>query len=62
MVKNLPSTVGDMSSIPGWETTIPHAKRQLSPHAAIREKTTHSNEDPTQSKIKINKHIKIKIK
>ena len=30
VVKNLPSNAGDVGSIPGWGTKIPHAKRQLS--------------------------------
>ena len=32
MVKNPPGNAGDMSSIPGQGTTIPHAMEQLSPH------------------------------
>ena len=31
MVKNLPSSAGDMGSIPGWGTKILHAAGQLSP-------------------------------
>ena len=30
MVKNLPSNAGDVGSIPGWGTKIPHAVGQLS--------------------------------
>ena len=30
MVKNLPCNAGDMSSIPGWGTKIPHIKEHLS--------------------------------
>ena len=30
MVKNLPSSAGDTSLIPGWGTKIPHAAGQLS--------------------------------
>ena len=37
MVKNLPSNAGDMSSIPGRGTKIPHARGQLSPHTTTRE-------------------------
>ena len=33
MVKNLPSSVGDVGLIPGWGTEIPHAK---SSHAATK--------------------------
>ena len=29
MVKNPPANAGDMGSIPGWETKIPHAMGQL---------------------------------
>ena len=32
VVKNPPGTAGDMSLIPVWGTTIPHATEQLSPH------------------------------
>ena len=28
VVKNLPSSAGDVGSIPGWGTKIPHAVRQ----------------------------------
>ena len=31
VAKNPPSNAGDMGSIPGWRTKIPHAERQLSP-------------------------------
>ena len=31
MVKNPPSNVGDVGSIPGWGAKIPHAMGQLSP-------------------------------
>ena len=37
MVKNPPSNAGDMDSIPGWGTKIPHAAGQLSPRAATTE-------------------------
>ena len=33
MVKTLPSTAGDVGSMPGWGTRIPHATGQLSPRA-----------------------------
>ena len=39
MVENLPSSAGDVGSIPGWGTKIPHAT-----------KPTHSNKDPEQPK------------
>ena len=31
MVKNPPAHAGDVGSIPGWETEIPHTTGQLSP-------------------------------
>ena len=40
MVKNLPSNVEDVSSVPGWWTKIPHAVEQLSLCAAT--KTQHT--------------------
>ena len=33
MIKNPPSYAGDVGSIPGWETKIPHATGELSLHA-----------------------------
>ena len=43
MVKNPPSNAGDVGSIPGWGTKIPHAVRQLSPWATATE-LAHLNE------------------
>ena len=37
MVKNLPVNAGDMGSIPGPETQIPHVLGQLNPCAATTE-------------------------
>ena len=37
VVKNLASSAGDASSIPGRVTKIPHAVGQLSPHATTTE-------------------------
>ena len=37
MVENLPSNAGDVGSIPGQGTKIPHATGQLSPHATATE-------------------------
>ena len=37
VVTNLPSSVRDAGSIPGWGTKIPHATGQLSPCAATTE-------------------------
>ena len=36
VVKNLPSNTGDVGSIPGWGTKIPHATGQLSLHATTK--------------------------
>ena len=51
MVKNPPSNVGDVGSIPGRGTKIPHAAGQLSPSATTREPACH-DEDPAQPKKK----------
>ena len=55
VIKNLPSNAGDMGSIPGQETKIPHATGQLSPCTTTGEKPMHCNgdtachgKDPTQ--------------
>ena len=37
VVKDPPSNAGDVDSVPGQETKIPHAAGQLSPHAATTE-------------------------
>ena len=34
VVKNLPCNAGDVGSIPGWETKIPHATEQQNQPAA----------------------------
>ena len=39
VVKNPPTNAGDVGLIPGWETKIPHATGQLSPHTATAEPT-----------------------
>ena len=52
-VKNPPANAGKVGSIPGWETKIPHAVRQLSPWATTTEscvpqlekKTMHCNSE-----------------
>ena len=41
VVKNLPCSAGDVSSIPAWETGIPQASKQLSPGAATTEPKHH---------------------
>ena len=41
VVKNLPSNAGDVGSIPGWGTKIPHAAGQLIPRVTTTE-TAHS--------------------
>ena len=37
VVENPPSNAGDVGSIPGWETKVPHAVGQLSPRTTTRE-------------------------
>ena len=51
VVKNPPSNAGDVGSISGRGTKIPHAAGQLSPRGATTEPTRH-NEHPTQPKKK----------
>ena len=46
VVKNPPPNAGDMGSIPGQGTKIPHAARQLSPRAA-RKSLCAATKDPT---------------
>ena len=41
MVKNRPSIAGDMGSIPGQGSRIPHAADQLSPDSATTEPKHH---------------------
>ena len=40
VVNNLPCNTGDVGSIPGWGTNIPHASEQLSPHATTTSSRT----------------------
>ena len=42
VVSNLPSNAGDVGSIPGWGTKIPHAVRQLRLHAVTNEPVRHN--------------------
>ena len=42
VAKNLPSNAGDMGSIPGQGTKIPHATGQLSPRPTTTESTHRS--------------------
>ena len=37
VVKNLPCSAGDVGSIPGWGTKMPHAAEKLSLRATTRE-------------------------
>ena len=43
MVKNLPSNAGDVGSIPGQGTKIPHATGQLRPRAATKSQGSQIN-------------------
>ena len=42
VVKNPPCNAGDLGSIRGWGTKIPHATEQLSLHVATRGSTHHN--------------------
>ena len=44
VVRNLPSNAGDVGSISGWSTKIPHAAEQLCPRATTREACIFCNE------------------
>ena len=63
MVENSPSNAGDLGSIPCWGTKIPHAARQLRPHAATSEnlgtimKTQHSQKKKKKEQKKYPKLI-----
>ena len=59
VVKNLPSTAGDVGLIPGWGTKIPYTMEQLSPCAATTEPSSHNQREaqglqqrPSTAKIK----------
>ena len=51
VIKNPPSSPGDMSSIPGRGTKIPHVAGKLSQWTATEEPASH-NKDPAQPKEK----------
>ena len=42
VVKNLPCNAGDTCSVPGQGNKLPHALKQLSPHAVTPEPMHHS--------------------
>ena len=42
MVTNPPCNARDTGSVPGWETKIPHAAEQLSPHATTTKLVCHN--------------------
>ena len=48
MVESLHSNAGDVGSIPGWGTKIPHAAGQLSLHTTTGEKPKRLNSDSMQ--------------
>ena len=54
MLKNLPSNAGDVGSIPGQATNIPHALGQLSPNTTTREVGV-LQQRPSTAKTKQNK-------
>ena len=41
VVKKLPPSTGDVGSIPGWGTKIPHSRGQLGAHVATTEPAHH---------------------
>ena len=45
MVENPPSSAGDASSFSGWETKIPYAMVQLSPHTTADEPKQHKQKE-----------------
>ena len=46
VVKTPPSSAGDVGSIPGWGTKIPHAAQQLSPRASTRQPACRKLQSP----------------
>ena len=60
VVKNPPSNAGDLGSIPGLGTRIPHTTGQPSSRAATREAMDRS-EDTVQPKFKKKKSFRSKI-
>ena len=56
VVGNPPSNAADTGSIPGWETKIPHASGQLSPHTTTREAHTLRQAVPQQEKANKTQH------
>ena len=43
VVKNLPSNVGEVGSIPSWETRIPCVKEQLNPRETLAKNKINKN-------------------
>ena len=50
VVKNLPCSTGDAGSIPGWQTKIPRAMGQLSPHIPQLERLSTTTKTPCSKK------------
>ena len=50
VVRNPPSNVGNVGSIPGRGSKVPHASEQLKPPMTTRESQQAANKDPEQSK------------
>ena len=57
-VNNLPSSLDDMSSIPGQGTKIPYAVGQLSPHAKTREPVRSRALSPQEEPVLLKKNEK----
>ena len=58
-VKNPPSSAGDVGSIPGRGTRIPHATRQLNPQASTREKPVQLRPDGAKNRCFLKKKKKM---
>ena len=50
VVKNLPSNAGDVGSIPGLGTKIPHAVGQLSPSTQMKTECSHGKKKKNRKK------------
>ena len=51
VVKNLPFHTGDVGSIPGWRTKIPHATEKLSLHATTKTQCSQKAKTKTEAQI-----------
>ena len=51
--KNLPCNAGDLGSVPGWETKIPHAMEQQAPKSQLESPRAIRKEKIPQAATKI---------